>query len=65
MGDGYIDVGVENLGLEFEETGIDNAPDDNDVDETKIPRGKSIAQHILFNPFLSGYAISTQFGQIL
>jgi len=49
MGDGYIDVGVENLDLEFEETVIDNAPDNNDVDETKIPRGKSIAQHILFN----------------
>jgi len=49
MGDGYIDVGVENLDLEFEETAIDNAPDNNDVDETKIPRGKSIAHHILFN----------------
>jgi len=49
MGDGYIDVGVENLDIEFEETAIDNAPDNNDVDETKIPRGKSIAHHILFN----------------
>jgi len=42
MGDGYIDVGVENLDLEFEETAVDNAPDNNHVDETKIPRGKSI-----------------------
>jgi len=41
MGDGYIDVGVENLDLEFEET-------NNDVDETEIPRGKSRAHHILF-----------------
>jgi len=49
MGDGYIDVGVENLDLEFEETAIDNAPDNNDVDDTKIRRGKSIAYHILFN----------------
>jgi len=49
MGDGYIDVGVENLDLEFEETAIDNAPDNNDVDETKIPRGNSISHHILFN----------------
>ena len=49
MGDGYIDVGVENLDIEFEETAIDNAPGNNDVDETKIPRRKSIAHHILFN----------------
>jgi len=49
MDDGYIDVGVENLDLEFEETAIDNAPDNNDVDETKIPRGKSIAHRVLFN----------------
>jgi len=49
MGDGYIDVGAENLDLEIEETAIDNAPDNNDVDETKIPRGNSIAHHILFN----------------
>ena len=49
MDDGYIDVGVENLDLEFEETAIDNAPDNNDVDETKIPRGKSIAHRLLFN----------------
>ena len=32
--------------LVFEETAIYNAPDNNDVDETKIPGGKSIAQHI-------------------
>jgi len=48
MGVGNIDVGVENLDLEFEETAIDNAPDNNDVDETKIPRGKSTSHHILF-----------------
>ncbi len=35
--------------LIFEETAIDNAPDNNDVDETKIPKGKSIAHHILFH----------------
>ena len=46
MGVGNIDVGVENLDLEFEETAIDNAPDNNDVDETKISGGKSIAQHM-------------------
>jgi len=49
MGDGNIDVGVENLDLIFEETSVDNAPDKNDVDETKMPRGKSIAYHILFH----------------
>ena len=49
MGDGNIDVGVENLDLVFEETAVDNVPDNNDVDETKIPRGKSIAHHILFH----------------
>jgi len=49
MGDGNIDVGVENIDLEFEEAAVDNAPDNNDVDETKIPRGKSIAHHILFH----------------
>jgi len=49
MGDGNIDVGVENLDLIFEETAVDNVPDNNDVDETKIPRGKSIAHHILFH----------------
>jgi len=46
IGDGYIDVGVENLDLDFEETAIDNAPDNNDVDENKIPRGKSIFSSI-------------------
>ena len=49
MGDGNIDVGVENLDLIFEEIAVDNAPDNNDVDETKIPKGKSIAHHILFH----------------
>jgi len=49
MGDGNIDVGVENLDLIFEETAVDDVPDNNDVDETKIPRGKSIAHHILFH----------------
>ena len=44
MGDGNIDVGVENLDLIFEETAVDNVPDNN---ETKIPRGKSLAHHIL------------------
>ena len=38
MTDVRIDVGVENLHLEFEETAIDNTPDNNDVDETKTPR---------------------------
>jgi len=32
--------------LVFEETAIYNAPDNNDVDETKISGGKSIAQHM-------------------
>ena len=41
--------GDENPDLEFEETAIDKAPDNNDVDGTKIPRGKSIAHHILVN----------------
>jgi len=49
MGDGYLDVCVEILGLIFEETVVDNAPDNNDVDETKIPRGKSTSHHILFH----------------
>ncbi len=49
MGDGNIDVGVENLDLIFEETAVDNVPDNNDVDVTKIPRGKFIAHHILFH----------------
>ncbi len=49
MADAYIDVGVENLDREIEETVKDNVPDKNDVDETKIPRGKSMAYHILFN----------------
>ena len=31
MGDGNIDVGVENLDLIFEETAVDNVPDNNDV----------------------------------
>ena len=35
MGDGNIDVGVESLDLIFEETAVDNVPDNNDVDETK------------------------------
>jgi len=48
MSDGNIDVGVENLDLIFEETAVDNVPDNNDDDETKIPRGKSIVHHILF-----------------
>ena len=48
-GDGYIDIGVENIELQVEETAIDNAPDNHDVDETKIPGGKSIAHHLLFN----------------
>jgi len=43
---GYIDVGVENLDPDFEETAIDNAPDKSDVDENKIPRGKSIFSSI-------------------
>jgi len=42
-----IDVGIEHSDLEFEETAIDNAYDNNDVDETKISRGKSIAHQIL------------------
>jgi len=45
-GDGYIDVGVKNLDLEIEETAIDNATDNNDIDETKIPRGNSIFSSI-------------------
>ena len=49
MADAYIDFSVENLDREIEETVKDNAPDNNDVDETKVPRGKSIAHHILFN----------------
>ena len=49
MGDGNIDVGVENLDLIFEETAVDNVPDNNDVDETKIPRRKSISHYILFH----------------
>jgi len=49
FGDGNIDVGVKNLDLIFEETAVDNVPDNNDVDETKIPRGKSIAHHMLFH----------------
>ena len=49
MADAYIDVSVENLDREIEETIKDNAPDNNDIDETKVPRGKSIAHHILFN----------------
>ena len=49
MGDEYINVGAENLDLKFEETPIDNASDNNDVDETKIPRGNTRAHHILFN----------------
>ena len=44
-----IDVGIEHSDLEFEETAIDKAPDNNDVDGTKIPRGKSIAHHTLFH----------------
>jgi len=48
MGDGNIDVGVEHLDLIFEETAVGNVPDSNDVDKTKIPRGKSITHHILF-----------------
>ena len=32
IGDGNIDVGVENLDLIFEETAVDNLPDNNDVD---------------------------------
>ena len=49
MGDGNIDVGVKNLDLIFEETAVGNVPDNNDVDETKIPRGKSTTHHILFH----------------
>jgi len=37
-----MDVGVGNLDIDFEETANDNASDNNDVDEAKIPRGKSI-----------------------
>jgi len=41
--------GVENLYGIFEGTTVDNVPDINDMDETKIPRGKSIiAHHILY-----------------
>ena len=47
MTDGDIDVGIEHSDLEFEETAINNAHDSNDVDETKISRGKSIAHQIL------------------
>ena len=61
MGDGNIDVGVENLDLIFEETAVDNVPDNNDVDETKIPRGKSIAHHILFDK--ASYVPSCQYGR--
>jgi len=49
ISDGNIDVGVENLDLIFEETAVDYVPDNNNVDETKISRGKSIANHILFH----------------
>ena len=35
MGDGNIDVGVENLDLIFEETAVDNVPDNNDVDDVR------------------------------
>jgi len=31
------------------QTAVDNVPDNDDVDETKIPRGKSIAHCILFH----------------
>ncbi len=40
VGDGNIDVGVENIDLKFEKIVIDNAPGNKDVDETKVPRGK-------------------------
>ena len=61
MGDENIDVGVENLDLIFEETAVDNVPDNNDVDETKIPRGKSIAHHILFHK--ASYVPTCQYGR--
>ena len=33
----------------FEATAVDNVPDYNDVDETKIPIRKSISHYILFH----------------